>query len=142
MIRNSINFCANLKIDRSVYENVPQKAAFGYPENVIEEYKKFLDIPKIKQLSEGDTVELRAKRYCGRGFALEINFICKDNPDKTILGAGIYNSRNEANITSASLIYQTCQYLCEKFDLNQNSIFARHNPLKVLVDAIKSGKIG
>lgn len=137
----SLNFCANLKIDKSVYQKIPPKHIEGYPDAVIEEYKKFLEIPKIKQISEGDTIELKASGYCGKGFALKVNFICGSNPEKTIKDAGVYNSKNEANIKSIDLVEQTCQFLCEKYDLKYNSMSGRKNPIRVLIDSIKSGKI-
>lgn len=138
----SLNFCANLKIDKSVYQRIPPIHTEGYPDAVIKEYRKFLEIPKIKQISEGDTIELKASGYCAKGFAFKINFICASNPKKTIKDAGVYNSKNEAKVRTMDLVQQTCQFLCEKYNLKYNSISGRRNPIRVLVDSIKSGTIG
>lgn len=115
-----VSFCANLKINPNLYERIPPNAPLGYPNCVIDEYKKYLDIPVVKKLTEDDTIELTRVKYGAKGYGVKMDFICPSNPDATYYGAGCYSSKNEVSVSAAELFRQTLQFICSKYDINQN----------------------
>lgn len=116
---SNISFGAKLIVDKNVYEKVPPVHSEGYPDKVIQEYSEFLKLKKVDEMTRNDTIKLKRVRY-GRGYGLRLDFICGDNPQKTIEHAGVYLAKNEANIRTSELIRQTIQFLCYKYDVPQN----------------------
>ncbi len=61
----NVSFKANLIIDPNIYNKPPQASAYD-PEGLIAEYKKILEVPAIKKVTEGDTVKISKCAYTER----------------------------------------------------------------------------
>ncbi len=107
----NISFTANLKIDNNLYKNLPKGTSRDFPNKLISEYKAFLEMPKIKQATEGDIIQIKKAKH-KPGFALELEFISDKlkEPFKT----GIYTNKNIPDFKSQDLKYWTYIFLCAK----------------------------
>ena len=108
---DKISFKANLKINKNLYKNLPLGTKAEFPEKLINEFSEFLNHPKIKKATEGDTIELSRGKN-SNGFAIEMNFSSPElaNDFKT----GIYTNKKVPDIKPQELKYWTYLYLCHK----------------------------
>lgn len=135
---NNISFKANLIVNKNLYTKMPEGTPQGYTDGLVEEYKKFLDIPVIKKVTESDTIELFKDKY-NRGFAIGIKYT-SDKLDEPI-ESGIYTNKKIPSVKSGSLIFDTMVYLMiksgiePKFYEKKEKSFAR--AVKKLLDDSK-----
>ncbi len=108
---NNVSFKANLIINPNLQKNLPAGTPEEFPEKLINEFREFLNQPKIKQATEGDIIELKKGKHKG-GFALEMDFISDKikEPFKT----GIYTNKKIPDIKPGELKYWTYMFLCHK----------------------------
>lgn len=116
---NNVSFKANLVVNKNLYTKIPEGTPQGYTDNLVEEYKKFLDIPVIKKVTEGDTIELYKDRY-NRGFAIGIKYTT-DKLDEP-LKSGIYTNKKIPSVKSCNLIFDTMVYLIIKSGIKQGIV--------------------
>lgn len=107
----NISFKASLKIDPSLYTKLPKETPSDFPEKLISEFREFLDLPKIKQATDGDIVELSRAKHTN-GFALEMKFIT--NKLQAPFETGIYTNNKIPTINIKDLKYWTFMFLCHK----------------------------
>lgn len=108
---NNISFKANLVVDRKLYTKMPEGTPEGFTDNLVKEYRKFIDHDVMQQLTEGDTIELYKAPHKG-GFALGIRF-SSDKLEKPLEG-GVYTNKKIPNVHVGSLYYQTMQFIIAK----------------------------
>ena len=108
---NNISFKANLKINNNLYKNLPQGTSSDFPVKLIEEYKRFLELPKIKKATDGDIIEIKKAKHTA-GYAIELEFLSDKlkEPFKT----GIYTNKSIPDFKSQDLKYWTYIFLCAK----------------------------
>lgn len=107
----NISFKANLNINQNLYKDLPSGTPKEFPETLIQEFTEFLNNPKIKQATEGDSIEIKRAKHTS-GFALEMDFVSDKikEPFKT----GIYTNKKIPDIKSNDLKYWTYIFLCHK----------------------------
>ena len=108
---NNISFCANLIVDKNLYDKMPQGTPSKYSENLFKGYQDFLNHKIIDKITQGDIIEI-SKESSSRGFALGIKFISK-SLEKPLEG-GIYTTEKIPNITLGELIYHTMSFIIIK----------------------------
>lgn len=113
---NNVSFKANLVVDSSLYNKMPQGTPDGYTDSLVRGYKKFLDNDIIKNVTEGDTIELYKDKY-NRGFALGIRYT--SNKLEQPIESGIYTNKKIPTVTVGSLIHDTMIYLIIKSGIQQ-----------------------
>lgn len=114
---NNVSFKANLVVNKNLYTKMPESTQKDYTDNLIREYKKFLDIGAIKKVTEGDTIELYKAKY-NQGFALGIRYT-SDKIEEPI-ESGIYTNKKIPSVHAGSLIHDTMIYLIMKSGIKQN----------------------
>lgn len=90
---------------------MPEGTPEGFTDNLVKEYRKFIDHDVMQQLTEGDTIELYKAPHKG-GFALGIRF-SSDKLEKPLEG-GVYTNKKIPNVHVGSLYYQTMQFIIAK----------------------------
>lgn len=113
---NNVSFKANLVVDSSLYNKMPQGTPDGYTDSLVRGYKKFLDNDIIKKVTDGDTIELYKDKY-SRGFALGIRY--RSNKLEQPIESGIYTNKKIPTVTVGSLIHDTMIYLIIKSGIQQ-----------------------
>ena len=108
---NNISFCANLIVDKKLYDKLPQGTPPQYSENLIKGYREFLNHNVINKITQGDVIEL-TKESSSRGFALGMKYTSElfEKP----LEGGIYTTEKIPNITLGELIYHTMSFIIIK----------------------------
>ncbi len=129
---NNISFCANLIVDDSLYNKMPANTPKNYTEDLVNEYKKFIDNKVIKEITKGDTVELYKAPY-NRGFAIGMRF--HSNKLQKPFETGIYTNKKTPEIKPSGLVFQTMLFLTEKSGIKQ-SPFEPH--IKTFKRAVKA----
>lgn len=119
---SELSFCAKLNINPNLYEKIPKVCPNGYPDSVIKKYTEFLELPKIKQMSDGDVIEISRVPY-GRGYGVKLSF--ESAASRLSVEGGVFNSKNEASLSANDLIFQTIQFLGVKYGIEQK-MFERH----------------
>ena len=69
----NISFQAKLVVNENLYKNLPPETPSGYSENLVQEYRDFLNKPVIKKVTQDDTIELYRAKY-PLGFAIGIRY--------------------------------------------------------------------
>lgn len=113
---NNISFKANLVVNDNLYKKMPQGTPENYTDDLVSDYKKFLDHRVIKKVTEGDTIELYKEPY-RPGFALGIRYT-SDKLEKPI-ESGIYTNKKIPEVKAGSIIFQTLQFLVIKSGIEQ-----------------------
>lgn len=108
---NNISFKANLVVDKKLYTKMPEGTPDGFTDNLVKEYRKFVDHEVMQKLTEGDTIELYEAPYAP-GFALGLRFT-SDKLEKPIEG-GVFTNKKIPNIQVGSLYFQTMQFIIAK----------------------------
>lgn len=108
---NNISFKANLVVDKKLYTKMPDGTPDGFTDNLVKEYRKFIDHEVMQKLTEGDTIELYKAPYAP-GFALGLRF-SSDKLKKPIDG-GVYTNKKIPNVHVGSLYFQTMQFIIAK----------------------------
>ena len=116
MKTNNISFCANLIVNKNLYEKMPQGTPEGYSENLIKGYQDFLNHRVMEKITQGDTIELYREKY-NRGFALGIKY-SSDVFEKPI-ESGIYTNKKIPSVTLGDLIYDTMTFIIMKSGIRQ-----------------------
>lgn len=106
-----VSFKANLVVNKNLYTKMPEGTPENYTDDLVKEYRKFLDHDLIKNVTEDDTVELYKEPYRG-GFALGIK-ITSDKLDEPF-ESGIYTREKIPNVKAGSIIEQTKLFLVLK----------------------------
>ena len=132
-----INFCANLKINPNIFKKIPPNAPTDYPASYIKKWVQFFDTPLIKKMTDGDTIEIKHVPYAKRGYGVEFNFICGNDPSKSVQG-GYFNSKNSLSFSPISLPRQTFQFLCNKFDVKRGFFEKEVDCYRRLIEKFKS----
>lgn len=109
---NNISFRANLELDSSLYEKLPKGTPSDFPDQMISEFREFLDIPNIKAATDGDTIELKSPEHRGYTYALEATF-SSESLKETIIQS-IYLNEKIPNINPNKLKMWTLAFLCYK----------------------------
>ncbi len=112
---NNISFKAKLIVDDKLYTKLPQGTPEGYTENLVSQYKSFVEHDVMKKLTEGDTIELYKAPY-RQGFAVGLRFT-SDKLEKPIEG-GVFTNKKIPEVRAGSLIFQTMQFIIAKADMN------------------------
>lgn len=113
-IMNNISFKANLIVNKNLYTKMPEGTPTNYTDNLVNEYKKFLDHRVIKEVTEGDTIEIYKAPY-NKGFALGMRYT--SDKLKEPIESGIYTNKKIPEVKAGSLIFQTMQFLIAKSDI-------------------------
>ena len=108
---NNVSFKANLVVDKKLYTKMPAGTPEGFTDNLVKEYRKFIDHEVMQKLTEGDTIELYKAPYAP-GFALGLKFT-SDKLEKPIKG-GVYTNKKIPNVNVGSLYFQTMQFIIAK----------------------------
>ena len=108
---NNVSFKANLVVDKKLYTKMPAGTPEGFTDNLVKEYRKFIDHEVMQKLTEGDTIELYKAPYAP-GFALGVKFT-SDKLEKPIEG-GVYTNKKIPNVNVGSLYFQTMQFIIAK----------------------------
>ena len=106
-----ITFGANFSVNNNIYDKLSSDEARKSVEGTVSAYEKFINSPKIKALTEDDTIELR-KGISRGNYSLELE-ITNPKFDKPYI-TGVYTNKKEPNISHKNLIYQTILYICFK----------------------------
>lgn len=112
----NISFKANLIVDEKLYKKMPVGTPEGFTDNLVSEYKTFLDHEIMQKLTEGDTIELYKAPHRG-GFAVGLRFT-SDMLDEPIEG-GVFTNKKIPDVSAGSLIYQTMQFVIIKSGIEQ-----------------------
>ena len=110
-VMNNVSFKANLVVDKKLYTKMPEGTPDGFTDNLVNEYRKFIDHEVMQELTEGDTIELYKAPYAP-GFALGLKF-SSDKLKKPIDG-GVYTNKRIPNVHVGSLYFQTMQFIIAK----------------------------
>ena len=138
MIKNSpIPFRANLVVSPDIYQHLSAQDE-GELKNTLAQYKRFLDLPKVKQMSIGDTITKSKARASKGKYSYKLDFDCAVYPDKTIQDAGVYNVSSPKDLSLFMLNLQTIQFLCNKFDSPFFGLRKLDKTIKALVDKFNS----
>ena len=113
---NNISFCANLIINKNLYENMPKGTPEGYSENLIQGYQDFLNHPVMDKITQCDTIELCREKY-NKGFAVGIKYT--SDTLKEPIESGIYTNKKIPSVTLGSLIYDTMTFIIIKSGIKQ-----------------------
>ena len=132
-IMNNISFKANLIVDDSLYKKMPKTTPDGYTDNLVSEYKQFLDHRAIREITEGDTVELYKAPYRG-GFAVGMKFT-SDKLDKPLVSE-ICTRNKTPEIKSSSLVFQTLLFLKIKSGIKDNPFESHIDSFKRAIEAL------
>lgn len=108
---NNVSFKANLVVDKKLYTKMPAGTPEGFTNNLVKEYRKFIDHEVMQKLTEGDTIELYKAPYAP-GFALGLKFT-SDKLEKPIDG-GVYTNKKIPNVHVGNLYFQTMQFIIAK----------------------------
>ena len=106
-----ISFKAKLIVNPNLYNSLPEQTEENYVENLITDYKKFLDNKFIKEATNNDTIEISRIKY-QRGFAIGLRYT-SDTLSEPI-ESGIYTNSKIPSVTPGSLIFQTQQFIIKK----------------------------
>lgn len=134
---NAISFKANLIVDDSLYKKMPKGTPDGYTDNLVSDYKKFLDHKVIKEVTEGDTVEIYKAPYRG-GFAVGMRFSSDELSEP--IETGIYTNKKTPNIKASSLIFQTFMFLKIKSKISDNPFEPHIKVFKRAIEALQDKK--
>lgn len=134
---NAISFKANLIVDDSLYNKMPKGTPDGYTDNLVSDYKKFLDHKVIKEVTEGDTVEIYKAPYRG-GFAVGMRFSSDELSEP--IETGIYTNKKTPNIKASSLIFQTFMFLKIKSKISDNPFEPHIKAFKRAIEALQHKK--
>ena len=134
---NAISFKANLIVDDSLYNKMPKGTPDGYTDNLVSDYKKFLDHKVIKEVTEGDTVEIYKAPYRG-GFAVGMRFSSDELSEP--IETGIYTNKKTPNIKASSLIFQTFMFLKIKSKISDNPFEPHIKAFKRAIEALQDKK--
>lgn len=134
---NAISFKANLIVDDSLYKKMPKGTPDGYTDNLVSDYKKFLDHKVIKEVTEGDTVEIYKAPYRG-GFAVGMRFSSDELSEP--IETGIYTNKKTPNIKASSLIFQTFMFLKIKSKISDNPFEPHIKAFKRAIEALQDKK--
>ena len=134
---NAISFKANLIVDDSLYNKMPKGTPDGYTDNLVKDYKKFLDHKVIKEVTEGDTVEIYKAPYRG-GFAVGMRFSSDELSEP--IETGIYTNKKTPNIKASSLIFQTFMFLKIKSKISDNPFEPHIKAFKRAIEALQDKK--
>ena len=107
----NVSFKANLIVNQNLYNSLPKQTEENYVENLITDYKKFLDNKFIKEATKNDTIEISRIKYRG-GFAIGLSYT-SDTLSEPI-ESGIYTNNKIPSVTPGSLIFQTQQFIIKK----------------------------
>ena len=102
-MNNNISFKANLVVDKNLYTKLPKGTPEGYTDNLIGEYKKFIEHDVMKKITEGDTIEIYKAPY-RQGFAVGLK-ITSDKFDEPFEG-GVFTNKKIPSVSAGSLIFQ------------------------------------
>ncbi len=134
---NAISFKANLIVDDSLYNKMPKGTPRDYTENLVKDYKKFIENKTIKEVTEGDTIEIYKTPY-NKGFAIGMRF-SSDELSKPI-ETGIYTNKKTPNIKASSLIFQTFMFLKIKSKISDNPFEPHIKTFKRAIEALQDKK--
>ncbi len=107
----NVSFKANLIVNQNLYNSLPKQTEENYVENLITDYKKFLDNKFIKEATKNDTIEISRIKYQG-GFAIGLKYT-SDTLSEPI-ESGIYTNSKIPSVTPGSLSFQTQQFIIKK----------------------------
>ena len=113
-MNSNISFKANLIVDKNLYTKMPKGTPEGYTDNLIGEYKKFIEHDVMKKITEGDTIEIYKAPY-RQGFAVGLK-ITSDKFDEPFEG-GVFTNKKIPSVSAGSLIFQTMQFVIAKADM-------------------------
>ena len=113
-MNSNISFKANLIVDKNLYTKMPKGTPKGYTDNLIGEYKKFIEHDVMKKITEGDTIEIYKAPY-RQGFAVGLK-ITSDKFDEPFEG-GVFTNKKIPSVSAGSLIFQTMQFVIAKADM-------------------------
>lgn len=111
-VMNRISFKANLVIDNKLYTKMPEGTPEHFSENLLAEYKKFIEHPVISEMTEGDTIYIYKKPY-NKGFALGLDFESDKLPSK--IEGGIHTNKKIPDVKPREMIFQTMLFIIVKF---------------------------
>lgn len=130
---NNISFKANLVVNKNLYEKMPDGTPENYTEELVSEYKKFLDGNVIKHVTEGDTIEISRKKY-NQGFAIGMKFTSPNLEEP--LELGIHTNKKIPSVKASALIYWTTRFIIEREHITPNSFFEK--PMNMFKRALVS----
>lgn len=135
----NLSFCAKLNIDNNLYTKIPEGTPEGYIDNLVDNYKQFVQHPKINQILGEDVIELKKARHPS-GYAVELSFLNSDTGEKIV--GGVYTNKKIPSISPYELIRQTCQYIGFKYDIkmkfSENSFTYPKRALKEVLEKFQS----
>lgn len=134
---NSISFRANLIVDDSLYNKMPKGTPEDYTENLVKDYKKFIEHKTIKEVTEGDTIEIYKTPY-NKGFAIGMRFSSSELSEP--IETGIYTDKKTPNIKASSLIFQTYIFLKIKSKISDNPFEPHIKSFKRAIKALQDKK--
>ena len=134
---NAISFKANLIVDDSLYNKMPKGTPDGYTENLVKDYKKFIENKTIKEVTEGDTIEIYKTPY-NKGFAIGMRFSSDELSEP--IETGIYTDKKTPNIKASSLIFQTFMFLKIKSKISDNPFEPHIKAFKRAIEALQDKK--
>lgn len=116
---NNISFKANLVIDEKLYKKMPVGTPENFTDNLVCKYSEFINHKLMKELTEGDTIELYKAPH-RPGFALGIRFT-SDKLDEPLEG-GVFTNKKIPDVNVGSLIFQTMQFIIIKSGIHQGIV--------------------
>lgn len=134
---NAISFKANLIVDDSLYNKMPKGIPKDYTENLVKDYKKFIEHETIKEVTEGDTIEIYKTPY-NKGFAIGMRFSSDELSEP--IETGIYTDKKTPNIKASSLIFQTFMFLKIKSKISDNPFEPHIKAFKRAIEALQHKK--
>ena len=108
---NNISFKASLIVDKKLYTKMPEGTPEGFTDQLVNDYRKFIDHEVMQKLTEGDTIELYKAPY-KPGFALGLK-ITSDKLEEPFEG-GVFTNKRIPNVHVGSLCFQTMQFIIAK----------------------------
>lgn len=136
-VMDNISFRANLIVDDSLYKKMPKGTPNGYTDNLVKDYKKFIDHKVIKEVTEGDTIEIYKAPYT-KGFAIGMRFL-SDKLDEP-LETGIYTNKKIPDVKSSSLVFQTLLFLKIKSKIKDNHFESHIKSFKRAITALRESE--
>ena len=108
---NNVSFKANLVVDKKLYTKMPEGTPAGFTDNLVKEYRKFIDHEVMQKLTEGDTIELYKAPY-KQGFALGLKITSDKLPEP--FEGGVFTNKKIPDVRVGSLYFQTMQFIIAK----------------------------
>lgn len=136
-VMDNISFRANLIVDDSLYKKMPKGTPDSYTDNLVKDYKKFIDHKVIKEVTEGDTIEIYKAPYT-KGFAIGMRFL-SDKLDEP-LETGIYTNKKIPDVKSSSLVFQTLLFLKIKSKIKDNPFESHIKSFKRAITALRKSE--